>query len=87
MLEGLRVNVGGALEQNVALEVGQLTESVSVVAESPVVDTTSNEVGTTFDKDWVSNAPSRRFGFYDLLAQAPGSVKGATARQQASGGR
>ena len=45
-------------------------------AESPVVDTTSSEVGTTFDKDWVANAPSRRFGFYDLLAQAPGTVKG-----------
>ena len=53
-----------------------LAESVTVTAETPVVDTTSNEVGTTFDKDWVSNAPSRRFGFYDLLAQAPGSVKG-----------
>ena len=54
----------------------QLAESVTVTGESPVVDTTSSEVGTTFDKDWVANAPSRRFGFYDLLAQAPGSVKG-----------
>ena len=45
-------------------------------ARAPVVDTTSNEVGTTFDKDWVENAPSRRYGFYDLLAQAPGTVKG-----------
>ena len=76
VVEGLRVNVGAALEHNVGLEVGQLTESVSVVADSPVVDTTSNEVGTTFDQDWVSSAPTRRFGFYDLLAQAPGSVKG-----------
>jgi hypothetical protein len=76
VLQGLRVNVGAALEQNVALEIGQVAESVTVVAESPVVDTTSNEVGTTFDKDWVSNAPSRRFGFYDLVAMAPGSVKG-----------
>jgi len=76
VLQGLRVNVGAALEQNVGLEIGQLAESVNVVAESPVVDTTSNEVGTTFDKDWVSNAPSRRFGFYDLVAMAPGSVKG-----------
>ena len=75
-LEGLRVSVGGEVEQNVGLELGQLTETVSVIAETPVVDTTSNEVGTTFDKDWVENAPSRRFGFYDLLAQAPGSVKG-----------
>jgi Carboxypeptidase regulatory-like domain len=75
-LQGLRVSVGSTLEQNVGLEIGALAESVSVTAETPVVDTTSNEVGTTFDKDWVANAPSRRFGFYDLLAQAPGSVKG-----------
>jgi hypothetical protein len=74
-LHGLRVSVGGALEQNVGLEIGQLAESVNVVAETPVVDTTSNEVGTTFDKDWVSNAPSRRFGFYDLVAMAPGAVR------------
>ena len=75
-LQGLRVSVGSTLEQNVGLDIGALAESVSVTAETPVVDTTSNEVGTTFDKDWVANAPSRRFGFYDLLAQAPGSVKG-----------
>ena len=75
-LQGLRVSVGGALEQNVGLEIGQLAESVNVTAETPVVDTTSSEVGTTFDKDWVSNAPSRRFGFYDLVAMAPGTVKG-----------
>jgi hypothetical protein len=74
-LQGLRVSVGGALEQNVGLEIGQLAESVNVTAETPVVDTTSSEVGTTFDKDWVSNAPSRRFGFYDLVAMAPGAVK------------
>jgi hypothetical protein len=74
-LQGLRVSVGSTLEQNVGLEIGQLTESVSVVAETPVVDTTSNEVGATFDKDWVANAPSRRFGFYDLVAMAPGTVR------------
>jgi len=76
VMQGLRVAVGGSLEQNVGLEIGALAESVTVTGETPVVDTTSSEVGTTFDKDWVSNAPSRRFGFYDLLAQAPGSVKG-----------
>jgi hypothetical protein len=77
VLEGLRVNVGATLEQNVGLEIGQMAESVTVTGETPVVDTTSNEVGTTFDRDWVSNAPSRRFGFYDLVAMAPGSVKGS----------
>jgi hypothetical protein len=83
VVEGLRINVGAALEHNVGLEVGQVTESVSVVADSPIVDTTSNEVGTTFDQDWVSSAPTRRFGFYDLLSQAPGSVKGGDGGQAA----
>ena len=76
VLQGLRVSVGATLEQNVGLEIGQMSENVTVTGQSPVVDTTSNEVGTTFDKDWVANAPSRRFGFYDLLAMAPGNVKG-----------
>jgi hypothetical protein len=76
VLEGIRINLGGVAEQNVGLEIGQLAETVSVTAESPVIDTTSNEVGTTFDQDWLTAAPTRRVGFYDLLAQAPGSVKG-----------
>ena len=76
VLQGLRVSVGSVLEQNVGLELSQLTESVNVVAETPIVDTTSSEVGTTLSQEWVENAPTRRFGFYDLVAHAPGAVKG-----------
>ena len=75
-LRGIRISVGGVVEHNVGLEISQLSETVNVTAETPVVDTTSNEVGTTFGNEWIENAPSRRFGFYDLVAQAPGSVKG-----------
>ena len=70
VMQGLRVSVGGTLEQNIGLEIGALSESVTVTGETPVVDTTSSEVGTTFDKDWVSNAPSRRFGFSARLQPA-----------------
>jgi len=76
VMQGLRVQVGGTVEQNIGLEIGQMSENVTVTGQSPIVDTTSSEVGTTFDKDWVENAPSRRYGFYDLVAQAPGTVKG-----------
>ena len=41
-----------------------------------MVDTTSNEVGTNYDRDWVENAPLRRFSFFDLVAAAPGSLQG-----------
>jgi uncharacterized lipoprotein YajG len=37
---GVRVSVGGTLEENIALEVTQLSESIDVVGESSVIDTT-----------------------------------------------
>ena len=47
-----------------------------MVAEAPVVDTQSNEVGTNYDREWVENAPLRRYSFFDLVASAPGSLQG-----------
>jgi outer membrane receptor protein involved in Fe transport len=73
---GLRVSVGATIEENVALEISQLRESVDVVAEASVVDTTSSEVGSNYDREWVDNAPLRRFSFFDLVAAAPGSLQG-----------
>ena len=70
---------GGTIEENAALEVSQLQESVEVVGESSVVDTTSNEVGSNFGREWVENAPLRRFSFFDLVAAAPGSLQGGDA--------
>ena len=50
--------MGGTIEENAALKVGAMTEEVTVVGESPVVDTTTNQVSTNYDKDWVRNAPA-----------------------------
>jgi len=74
-LRGVRVAVGSTVEENVALGVTQRSEQVEVMAEGAVIDTTSSEVGTTFHNEWLKAAPTRRFGFYDLVAHAPGSVK------------
>jgi len=68
----VKVSVGGTLEENAALKVGALTEELTVVGESSVVDTTTNQVSTNYDKDWVRNAPLRRFTFFDLINSAPG---------------
>jgi outer membrane receptor protein involved in Fe transport len=70
---GLRVGLGLNAEQNASLEVSQLQEAVDVVAETSVVDTSSNEVGTNYGRDWVESAPLRRNSFLDLVAAAPGS--------------
>jgi outer membrane receptor protein involved in Fe transport len=69
---GVRVSVGSTVEENAQLKVTQLSEEVTVVGESPVVDTQTNSVSTNYDKDWVRNAPVRRFSFFDLINAAPG---------------
>jgi len=71
----VRVGLGSTVEESPRLEVSQLQEAIDVVAETAVVDTTSNEVGENFDRDWVENAPLRRFSFFDLVSAAPGSVR------------
>ena len=71
--KGLRVGVGATVEENASLAVSQLAEELTITAEAPVVDTQSNEVGTNYGRDWVENAPLRRFSFLDLAAHAPGS--------------
>ncbi len=69
---GIKVSVGGTNEENVGLKVSGKTEEVTVTGESEVVDTTSNQVSTNYDKDWVRNAPIPRFTFFDLINAAPG---------------
>src|SRR6185295_2436297 len=69
---GLKVQVGGTAEENAALKVGAMAEELTVSGESTVVDTTTNQISTNYDKDWVRNAPVPRFTFFDLINAAPG---------------
>jgi outer membrane receptor protein involved in Fe transport len=71
----VRVYVGATTEENLSLAVGAPGEEVTVVAESPTVDTTSNEVQTNYDREWIENAPVGRLGFFDVVALAPGAVQ------------
>ncbi len=70
--ENIKSTLGGTTEENVSLKLSQMSEEVTVEAESAVVDTTSNQVSTNYDKDWVRNAPIPRFTFFDLINAAPG---------------
>ncbi len=68
----VRVSVGGSIEANAGLKVSSLSEEVTVADVAPVIETTGNTVSTNYDKDWVRNAPLRRFTFFDLINAAPG---------------
>ena len=75
-LRGLHTSVGGTIDGSASLEVSRLQETVEVVGVSSVVDTTSNQVGSNYGREWVENAPLRRNSFFDLVASAPGSLAG-----------
>lgn len=68
----IQVSLGGTAEVSVSLKVSNLAETVVVVAQSPIVDSSSSQVATNYSREWVENAPVRRFTFFDLINAAPG---------------
>lgn len=69
--EGVRVEVGRSIELPVSLEIGQLEESVTVTGDSPVVDAVNAGLATTFNQELISNIPSARASYFDLVTYAP----------------
>jgi len=70
--DGIGVAVGATVELDINLRVGTLEETVTVTGQSPVVDTATSQVSTSYNKEWVQNAPVRRFSYFDLINSAPG---------------
>ena len=69
---GIQVALGGTTEVGVQLKISNQQETVTVSAQSPVVDATTTQVTTNYSREWVENAPVRRFSFFDLVNAAPG---------------
>ena len=69
--EGIRLTAGFTATINMQMGVATLTESVQVTGESPVVDTQSTAINTTFDKETLANLPSAR-DYWAILSEAPG---------------
>ena len=74
--EGMRLTASFTATINTQMGVAALTESVQVTGDSPVVDTQSTAINTTFDKETLANLPSARDYWAD-------SVRGA-GRQAAA---
>lgn len=68
----LKVGVGRTTTENIVLKPATLEETITVSAESPIVDVTKSGLSSTFDKDFLEKIPSGRFTFLDVVKQAPG---------------
>jgi len=71
---GLTANVQDHLEQNFRLVPGAISESITVTAESQIVNTTGASVSTVVDQKYVENMPLNGRSFQDLILLTPGIV-------------
>jgi len=70
--QAVAVSLGATTELDIMLKVSAQSETVTVTAQSPVVDAATTQVSTNYSREWVANAPVRRFTFFDLINAAPG---------------
>jgi len=69
---GVVVPVAGEVKIDLELEVGAITESVTVTAEAPLIQSTENSVRTVVDNQRIAELPLRNRDFMDLMLLAPG---------------
>src|SRR5262245_21858113 len=70
--KGVRVEVGKTVSIDVQLEVGGIEQEITVTAESPIVDTTSKQLGGSVKADEFSEIPSLNRNFTTALSLLPG---------------
>ena len=70
----LRLEIGRTATIDVTLQVGSITEEVTVTAESPIVDTTSKEVGGNITARELVELPSVNRNFVGFVGLLPGIV-------------
>ena len=69
--ENIRVVINTTLTVDVQLTLATLQESITVSAQSPIVDTSTTTIGTNFTKELLTEIPNAR-DIWAAMAQAPG---------------
>jgi hypothetical protein len=73
-LTGLNLNVQDNVVRNFTLQVGAVSESITINAESAKINTTDASIGTVIDRRFVENTPLNGRSFQDLISMTPGVV-------------
>src|SRR5882724_2052127 len=81
--QGLELHVQDIVSLNFQLEIGSVAESITVNAETPLVNTESGAVSTVINRNFVESLPLNGRNFNTLLQLTPGVV---IAQQPISGG-
>lgn len=71
----IRLHVGLPVQQNLHLEVGAVTEQVSVTAAAPLLRQTTGEIGTVIEGKALTEIPLNGRNFLQLNLLSPGAIR------------
>lgn len=74
IVQGIELNVQTKLEENLSLEVGSVSESITVTGGAPLVNTEDATVSTVVDRNFAENLPLNGRSFQTLIDLTPGVV-------------
>ncbi len=80
----IRVSVGTDTIIEIEMPPAQVSDEITVVAQAPVIDVTTTQVGTSFESDAMERLPTTR-SYQDLFNFVPG-VQGRTDTQYGGSG-
>jgi hypothetical protein len=72
---GLVVNVQDRIEENFKLQIGSVSESITVTGGAPLVNTEDAAVSTVVDRNLADNLPMNGRSFQTLIQLTPGVVQ------------
>jgi len=70
--QNVRVNLGGTVVVDAALELGTLSETVTVAAQAPQLQLTTSSLGTAVESKMLNGVPLSSRNFTQILALSPG---------------
>ena len=83
--DGIEIRVNDTVEINVELQVGSITESVEVTAETPLLSTVEASLGQVVDQKRVNDLPSFGSSPMVLVQLAPGVINSTDMRLAKAG--
>jgi hypothetical protein len=75
-MSNVHVGVDQRVRIDLKLEVGDMAESVTIEASTPLVQTSSSELGTTVDEEQIKALPLNGRNFVSLTRTVPGVLRG-----------
>jgi Carboxypeptidase regulatory-like domain len=75
-VSNIDVGVDQRVRIDVKLEVGTVTDSITIEGRSPLVQTSSSELGTTVEEEQIQTLPLNGRNFVSLTRTVPGVVRG-----------